>query len=440
VRLPVDDDGEVWIKAGDEDRFNVGHDGAHLFLPFQCDICWFRNLKGRDPEKDKDRDKLLLITIRRVNLLGMWGSEPTTTNGHRLNIIKGVKLLRLVGLSPNYPPLGPFPLGDTLGYGLAIEMMLRSLSVGKQITGHVGFDTVRKQRSAYTGVWRSAASGQSINKIVSGNASKKMMISSCPAYTLWMEHFVKGLEKFMGRATIPDLALDMKVMVAVMNNLEIEWNQKTDLAERRDICFLGLFLIAGVVAGLRGYEIMFMDLFGLISKQYRGRDHKTHPHIIVPLLGRFKGLTGERLIDFTLPLITKSGFQPAIWIDRVVEVHMREGRKNGPVFVNTAGRPCRSNFCENRFIEMLEQVRLEQPELIDKDLDLLELVGVSRTLRRTSNTKARLENLSDSVIDRWNRWRKVERSRSGEANLEMRERYEDYRLMISSLLLYPLSM
>ena len=89
---------------------------------------------------------------------------------------------------------------------------------------------------------------------------------------------------------------------------------------------------------------------------------------------------------------------------------------------------------------MLEQVRLEQPELIDKDLDLLELVGVSRTLRRTSNTKARLENLSDSVIDRWNRWRKVERSRSGEANLEMRERYEDYRLMISSLLLYPLSM
>ena len=119
---------------------------------------------------------------------------------------------------------------------------------------------------------------------------------------------------------------------------------------------------------------------------------------------------------------------------------MREGRKNGPVFVNTAGRPCRSNFCENRFIEMLEQVRLEQPELIDKDLDLLELVGVSRTLRRTSNTKARLENLSDSVIDRWNRWRKVERSRSGEANLEMRERYEDYRLMISSLLLYPLSM
>ena len=89
----------------------------------------------------------------------MWRSEPTTTNGYRLNIIKGVKLLRLVGVSPNYPPLGPFPLEDSLGYGLAIEMMLQSLSIGKQITGHVAFDTVRKQMLAYTGVWRSAASG-----------------------------------------------------------------------------------------------------------------------------------------------------------------------------------------------------------------------------------------------------------------------------------------
>ena len=77
--------------------------------------------------------------------------------------------------------------------------------------------------------------------------------------------------------------------------------------------FFGLFLIAGVVASLRGYEIMFMDLFGLISKQYKGRDHKIHPRIIVPLLGRFKGLTEERVIDFTLSLVTKSGFQKKEW-------------------------------------------------------------------------------------------------------------------------------
>ena len=31
---------------------------------------------------------------------------------------------------------------------------------------------------------------------------------------------------------------------------------------------------------------------------------------------------------------------------------------------------------------MVEQVRLEHPDLVDKALDLLELVGVTRTLRR----------------------------------------------------------
>ena len=107
-----------------------------------------------------------------------------------------------------------------------------------------------------------------------------MMVSICPAYNLWMEYFVKGLENFMGRVTIPDLALDMKVIVVVMKNLEAEWIQEEDLIERRDIYFMNLFLIAGVVVGLRGYEIMFMDLFGLLSKQYRGRDHETHSHSI----------------------------------------------------------------------------------------------------------------------------------------------------------------
>ena len=66
-------------------------------------------------------------------------------------------------------------------------------------------------------------------------------------------------------------------------------------------------------------------------------------------------------------------------------------------------RSTRSNFCKHRLIEMVEQVRLEQPDLIDKDLDLLELVEVSSALWFTSNTKARLENLPDFVIDRWNK-------------------------------------
>lgn len=51
----------------------------------------------------------MLITIRKDDIIGMWRADPTINNGHRLNVIKGVELLQLVGLSPKYPPLGPFP-------------------------------------------------------------------------------------------------------------------------------------------------------------------------------------------------------------------------------------------------------------------------------------------------------------------------------------------
>ena len=71
---------------------------------------------------------------------------------------------------------------------------------------------------------------------------------------------------------------------------------------------------------------------------------------------------------------------------------------------------------------------------------MYEAIGASRTLRRTSNTNDRQENLSDAVINRWNRWQKVEASRSGESQGDMRERYEDCPLIIISRLTYPASM
>ena len=54
MRFPIDemkdDDGNVWHR--DEvrlKRLNQGAEGAHLCAPFQCELCWFRNLEGKDP-------------------------------------------------------------------------------------------------------------------------------------------------------------------------------------------------------------------------------------------------------------------------------------------------------------------------------------------------------------------------------------------------------
>ena len=46
---PHDEEGTSWRKKKDEDRLKVGIKGVHLKIPFQCDECWFINLKDQRP-------------------------------------------------------------------------------------------------------------------------------------------------------------------------------------------------------------------------------------------------------------------------------------------------------------------------------------------------------------------------------------------------------
>jgi hypothetical protein len=70
VHLPQDEEGFVWVKRGDENRFKCGRAGDHLVPPFECDLCVFRKLKGRDPVPSSHHDEYLKVVIsRRPTLL-----------------------------------------------------------------------------------------------------------------------------------------------------------------------------------------------------------------------------------------------------------------------------------------------------------------------------------------------------------------------------------
>ena len=50
-----------------------------------------------------------------------------------------------------------------------------------------------------------------------------------------------------------------------------------------------VFVTVRVIVGLRGYEIMFMNLSGLKTRHNKGNNYHTYSHVVVLLLGRFKG-------------------------------------------------------------------------------------------------------------------------------------------------------
>jgi len=94
-----------------------------VHFPFQCHICWFRNLKFRSPRVASEADNRLLEYIRCVNLDGMWSREAGTVRSIRLNLVKMIKYCQDLSFDPSLPELGPWPIGDTVGFQVALAQL-----------------------------------------------------------------------------------------------------------------------------------------------------------------------------------------------------------------------------------------------------------------------------------------------------------------------------
>jgi len=120
---PSDETGFHWKSDKDRDRHLFARDGDHLITPFQCDLCVFRNLQGRNPTF---QDDFMLACIRQVNLYALWGRE-TATVGSTLRAVKQtISALKQVRLPPPFPALGPYPVANQFGYSIAIAMLIKS--------------------------------------------------------------------------------------------------------------------------------------------------------------------------------------------------------------------------------------------------------------------------------------------------------------------------
>jgi hypothetical protein len=61
---PTDESGFEWRPKEDANQFRMARAGDHLLVPFQCDLCSFRNLTLRNPSDASPQDTFLLCCIR----------------------------------------------------------------------------------------------------------------------------------------------------------------------------------------------------------------------------------------------------------------------------------------------------------------------------------------------------------------------------------------
>ena len=91
--------------------------------------------------------------------------------------------------------------------------------------------------------------------------------------------------------------------------------------------------------------------------------------------------------------------------------------------MNESGRRASLKAFEDEILERIPRVQSSFPELILASINVQEEYGLSRSFRRGSNSEALSREVSEAVVDRNNRWRKVERAGAGKAKRSMKDHY-----------------
>ena len=63
---------------------------------------------------------------------------------------------------------------------------------------------------------------------------------------------------------------------------------------------------------LRGGEVLLLEASELCKRVQAGKNHRSAPHVLVPLMGRFKGENGERNVLLALSSVTDNGIIPFV--------------------------------------------------------------------------------------------------------------------------------
>jgi hypothetical protein len=443
-QLPENDEGQVWRKKVDEFRFEKARRGDILLSPFQCDSCWFTVLHGRTWDINRPRDQLNLALIRRVNLDMFWSKETSTVHGMYRVFEQGTLSAMHLGLRPSFlQERRPWPMEDKVGFSEAMLILWQSLKRGKNAEGGQQFDSIRKLRSLVTGMV-SARPHAGMDGVGFRDKGKLNSLSRSGVDSALFERFIKGCEKRMGRVIKQDMGLSVPILLKILENLEIDFqDQVTSKKRRRQIVMLGACLVIGFCDALRGNEIFLVEGSNLCRYMMKGKEHAI-PHVIIPLMGRFKGETGERNVIRLLSRSTASGIHIGRWVDRLAMVLKAEGRdclsQPGPAFCDERGFVLQTHKVNEWFHEELARVQDAHSELIHTEVDVAEVYNLYRSLRRGATSRASELNYTDTMINLNNRWRKTQTNKGKGGLKKMSQLYVEVSLVMKNLLAFSASL
>eukprot|EP00956_Cyclotella_meneghiniana_P038890 scaffold161714_cov40-Cyclotella_meneghiniana.AAC.1 len=402
-----------------------------------------RNLEGRDPDWNSAKETEYLQCIRRVNLDIMASRAKSTVDGHVRRIRDTIKNNLAIGKTTRFPPRGPFELDDTIGMGLGVDLLQRSLHskgrIGK--SPFIQWDAMRDLRSTFTKTWDSSPVGISEGSSFAGNASK-IRFTSCPSQSVAFGDFLAGAEDRMGYDTRKQLYLRMPTIIEQLRLIRRD-AASAEPPESNSLYRLGALITILTAASLRGHEGLYFDIAATRKYLEQGRhgtipdkvlkrpvlteeECSNLPEVCLCLIGKFKGETGERHHSIVLANTSVSGLEPRWWIEKLLEVCASEGRVSGYAFKDDTNTLPTSADYNAMVRQYLKEIQSTRPDLFDEKEDLIRY-GISRTYRKSSETRARRAGLKDEDVKEVNRWKTTEQAKGKKPRHAMIDHYSDAR-------------
>jgi hypothetical protein len=424
-------------------EFMCARPGDHLLCPFQCDLCHFRNITKSDPIGSVLTDFRLMRSIRRASLDAFWARASSTVASNLQEIRRYVTSNEgyygvVYSFEFNFPR-GPFSVEDSWGMLGACALLRRSLDLGKN-SETVQYATVRRQQAAISNYAHTTPRGMAWASLTADR--NRQFFSASPTNSLFFSRFTLGCHNRMGDVILRDRALTIEELAGLLTLLEDHYRAaEADQALRFEVATLGCALVVGYSSAIRGEEFGHCLLKETVRETQRGLLHISHPHVMVALEGRFKGVLGRKKHWFPLVSESASGvLKNEVWLSRLLREYLLVHKVplSGSLFRVRArdSRPATLSELDGLFRRYLKELQVSRPEILSSDSNVDQEFSFRRSLRRGSTTHARNRSIPKDVIEANNRWRKHEHSKNKEPSLSMLDTYTDVVAALQLLLRY----
>ena len=226
------------LDEEDEDRFIGARQGDQFMTVFQCELCHYRNIYKRNPQKGRALDPKVFAVFRRATLDSFWARESSTVRATCNYIKRGLDIAAEFEFTDVYPARGPLPIEDRVGMREAVILLTRAQDPGRNAV-KIQFDTVRKIRTGFSTFGHSSV--EHLDTIVMAKETKKLVATNCRVYGDWYERFMMGVHSRMGDQNELDTAVSIDVLYEMLKRLEMRVVLSTNQQEITFSIELGFF-------------------------------------------------------------------------------------------------------------------------------------------------------------------------------------------------------